>query len=101
MTRYHDPRGAIEERVAIHLADKDGWIVDEDSWGNAAASLRDQYLALARDVIAIVKGPTLAAQAISNLGAEIRELAAERTRYRDAWLSARTRVTRLRRAREA
>lgn len=96
MTDYPNPRAAIEERVAIRLADKDGWIVDEDSWGTACASLRGEYVELAREVITIAKGPTIAAQAISNLGAEIRTLTKERDRYREAWRSACSRATRLR-----
>jgi hypothetical protein len=101
MTQYRNPHADIEERVAALLADKDGWIVDEESWERAASSLRRQYLALAREVITLVKGPTLAAQAISNLGAEIRALTKERDRYRGAWRNACTRASRERRAREA
>lgn len=95
MTRQYP---AVEERLARHLADKDGWIIDDNSWEDAPASLRTQYRAMARELIVIVKGPTIAAQAIANMGAEIRELTKQRDRYREAWRSACRGRTKSRRA---
>jgi hypothetical protein len=83
---------AVEERLARHLAAND-YLVDgenaDDAWWNSRLpEFREDYRRYAREVIGIVKGPTLAAQAITNLGAEIRELTRQRDRYREAWKAA-------------
>lgn len=89
MTR-HNP--AVEERLARHLAANDylvdGEAADDQWWASRLPKFREDYLAYAREVMAIVKGPTVAAQAIATLDAEIRELTRQRDRYREAWLSA-------------
>jgi hypothetical protein len=83
---------AVEERLARHLAATDylvdGEVADDAWWASRLPKFREDYLAYAREVTAIVKGPTVAAQAIANLDAEIRELRRQRDRYRDAWRSA-------------
>lgn len=51
MTEY-----STEERVARHLASRD-WLIDDmadDDWHRRGAKFRADYLALAREVIAIV-----------------------------------------------
>lgn len=89
MTRQHP---AVEERLARHLAANDylvdGEAADDAWWNSRLPKFRDDYRAYAREIIGIVKGPTIAAQAIANLGAEIRQLTKQRDRYRDAWRSA-------------
>lgn len=89
MTR-RDP--AVEERLARHLAATDYLIdaeaADDQWWASRLPKFRQDYLAYAREVMTIVKGPTVAAQAIANLDAEIRELRRQRDRYREAWRSA-------------
>lgn len=91
---------AVEERLARLLAATDylvdGETADDAWWNSRLPKFRDDYLRYAREILGIVKGPTLAAQAITNLGAEIRALAAERDRYRDCWLNARRRVVKAR-----
>lgn len=98
MTR-RDP--AVEERLARHLAATDylvdGEAADDEWWASRLPKFREDYLAYAREVIAIVKGPTIAAQAIASMGAEIRALTKQRDRYRDAWRSACRDRSRLRR----
>ncbi|MEU6552067.1 hypothetical protein ABZ915_17550 [Streptomyces sp. NPDC046915] len=50
-----DPKPmSVEERVARHLAAKD-WLTTEDHWDHGSASFRADYLAHAREVIAIVR----------------------------------------------
>jgi hypothetical protein len=92
---------AVEERLARHLAATDylvdGEAADDQWWTSRLPKFRQDYLAYAREVMTIVKGPTVAAQAIANLGAEIRELRRQRDRYRDAWRSACRRRARARR----
>lgn len=99
MTRQYP---AVEERLARHLAATDYLVDGEDAddawWNSRLPEFREDYLAYAREILGIVKGPTLAAQAITNLGAEIRELKRQRNRYREAWFSA---CAGRRRAREA
>ena len=89
MTRQYP---AVEERLARHLAATDylvdGEAADDAWWNSRLPKFRDDYLAYAREVIAIVKGPTIVAQTIANLDAEIRALTRQRDRYREAWHSA-------------
>ena len=89
MTR-RDP--AVEERLARHLAATDylidGEAADDAWWASRLPKFREDYLAYAREIVTIVKGPTASAQAIANLNAEIRELKQQRDRYREAWRSA-------------
>lgn len=87
---------AAEDRLAMRLAFKDGWLDDEDHWHEKARSLRQDYLDLARETLAVLGGPTEAQQEAARLAAEVRELRRERDRYRDAWLSACRRARRLR-----
>jgi hypothetical protein len=83
---------AVEERLARHLAANDylvdGEGADDEWWASRLPKFREDYLRYAREILAIVKGPTLAAQAITNMGADIRELTKQRDRYRKAWRSA-------------
>jgi hypothetical protein len=83
---------AVEERLARHLAATD-YLVDTEAatdewWASRLPKFREDYLAYAREIVAIVKGPTGAARAMANLEAEIRELRQQRDRYREAWRSA-------------
>lgn len=98
MTRQYP---AVEERLARHLAANDclldGEAAGDEWWASRLPKFREDYLRYAREVIGIVKGPTLAAQAITNLGADIRALTRQRDRYRDAWKAACRSRTRLRR----
>jgi hypothetical protein len=93
---------AVEERLARHLAATDylidGETADDAWWNSRLPKFREDYLRYAREILGIVKGPTLAAQVIANLGAEIRALTAQRDRYRGCWLSARRRVMKARRS---
>lgn len=50
----------VEERVARHLAARD-WLTTEDRWDGATASFRAEYLAAAREVIALVQPAVLPA----------------------------------------
>lgn len=83
---------AVEERLARHLAATDylvdGEAADDAWWASRLPKFREDYLAYAREVMAILKGPTIAAQAVANLDAEVRKLTRQRDRYRDAWHSA-------------
>jgi hypothetical protein len=83
---------AVEERLARHLAATDylidGEAADDAWWASRLPKFREDYLAYAREVMEIVKGPTVAAQAFATLDAEVRELTRQRGRYREAWLSA-------------
>lgn len=88
---------AAEDRLAMRLAFKDGWLDDEDHWSEKARSLRQDYLDLARETLAVMGGPTEAQQQVAALAAEVRELRRSRDRYRKAWLSARARVRKARR----
>lgn len=85
-----------EERLARHLAATDylvdGEAADDAWWNSRLPKFREDYRRYAREIVGIVKGPTIAAQAIATMGAEIRELIRQRDRYRDCWLSARRRV---------
>lgn len=83
---------AAEDRLAMRLAFKDGWLDDEDHWNEKVRSLRQDYLELARETLAIVGGPTKAQEEAAALAAEVRELRRQRNRYRKAWLSARRRA---------
>jgi len=92
---------AVEERLARHLAAND-YLVDDEAaddawWASRLPKFREDYRRYAREILGIVKGPTLAAQAITNMGAENRELTRQRNRYRDAWRSASRDRARLRR----
>lgn len=49
-----NPQPSVEERVARHLASKD-WLTTPDRWDTASAWFRADYLAHAREVIAIVQ----------------------------------------------
>jgi hypothetical protein len=83
---------AVEERLARHLAATDylvdGEEADDAWWASRLPKFREDYLAHAREVMAIVKGPTVPAQAIATLDAEICELTRQRDRYRKAWHAA-------------
>lgn len=88
---------AAEDRLAMRLAFKDGWLDDEDHWHEKARSLRQDYLDLARETLAVLGGPTEAQHRVAALDAEVRELTRQRDRYRDAWHNACTRARRARR----
>lgn len=88
----------VENLLARRLAHNDGWLDNSDSWEQAGASLRNDYLALARETLAVTGGPTNAQREIASLDAEVRELKRQRDRYRDAWHNACTRAVRLRSA---
>lgn len=93
---------AVEERLARHLAANDylvdGETADDQWWASRLPKFRDDYLAYAREVMAIVKGPTVAAQAIANLDAEVHDLTRQRDRYQEAWQSACRRARKARRS---
>jgi len=55
-----NPQAAVEERVARHLAAKE-WLTTEDGWRTATAQFRADYLAHAREVIALVQAAPAAA----------------------------------------
>lgn len=78
----------VEEHLARRLAHNDGWLLDDDSWERADLSLRKDYLALARETLAVTGGPTEAQHDVARLAAEVRELRRQRDRYREAWRSA-------------
>jgi hypothetical protein len=54
MTDTTNPQQAVEERVARHLASKD-WLTTPDRWDQGSAWFRADYLAHAREVIALVQ----------------------------------------------
>ncbi|MEH0586190.1 hypothetical protein QA942_19720 [Streptomyces sp. B21-106] len=53
MPNTPDPQAAVVERVARHLAARD-WLTTDDRWDGATASFRADYLAAAREVLALV-----------------------------------------------
>lgn len=75
-----------EERVARHLAAKD-WLTTPDRWDSATASFRAEYLALAREVIALVQP---AASAVVAVAAPPTGQTALRTRIAQALVRATT-----------
>jgi len=97
MADVSDP-SPVETLLARRLAHNDGWLHDDDSWGHANPDLRKDYLALARETLAVTGGPTEAQQEAARLDAEVRELRRQRDRYRDAWHNACTRARRERRS---
>lgn len=80
--------GTTETDLAERLAHNHGHLIDDDDWNHAPASLRRDYLAMARETFAILGGPTEAQQQVAALAAEVRELTRQRDRYREAWQSA-------------
>lgn len=87
-----------ETALAERLAHNHGHLIDNDDWNHAPASLRRDYLALARETFAVLGGPTEAQQQVAALTAEVRELTRQRDRYREAWQSARRRARKARRS---
>ena len=84
----------VETLLARRLAHNDGWLHAVDSWDGSNASLRKDYLDLARTTITVIGGPTEAQQQVAALTSEVRELRRQRDRYRQAWLNACRRVRR-------
>jgi hypothetical protein len=85
-----------ETHLARRLAHNHGWLDDDDAWKRAPASLRKDYLDLARETLAITGGPTEAQQEAAALAAEVRELKTQRDRYQRAWHNACTRARKAR-----
>jgi hypothetical protein len=68
-----NPQPSVEERVARHLASKD-WLTTPDRWDTASAWFRADYLAFAREVIALVQ-PDAPASTPTDRAAILREAA--------------------------
>jgi hypothetical protein len=75
------PDQPAEERVARHLAARD-WLTDEGRWENATASFRADYLAAAREVIALVPS---AGPAPATDRADLRDRIADMLAADDGW----------------
>lgn len=82
----------VETLLARRLAHNDGWLHAVDSWDGSNASLRKDYLDLARTTLAVIGGPSEAQRQVAALTDEVRELRRQRDRYREAWQSACRRV---------
>ncbi len=85
-----------ETDLARRLAHNHGWLDDDNDWDHQRADLRRDYLALARETLAVLGGPTETQQRAAALAAEVRELTRQRDRYREAWRSAYHRATKWR-----
>ena len=88
--------GTTETDLARRLAHNHGHLIDDADWSHAPASLRRDYLAMARETFAVLGSPTEAQRQVAALATEVRELTRQRDRYQEAWQSACRRAQRAR-----